>query len=154
MTRPDAQRDWRTVLNADSEWDHLDESVPSLVDVDPDRRARRVIGATVGVFASLLVDDQPGGHDVTVDHLEAAEFEDHRARADKYSTLTAQKMHQAGKKASGLKPYLSALGRFVSMYLFKAGFLDGKMGFKIAQISAQSNVFKYKELRRLNREND
>ena len=34
-------------------------------------------------------------------------------------------------------------------FRIEKGFLDGKMGFKIAQISCQSNMFKYKELRRL-----
>lgn len=102
------------------------------------------------IFTKDLNVIQLDGH---LEHYSYYSFEDHRARADKYSSLTAQKMHANGKKATVLKPYLSALGRFVSMYLLKAGFLDGKMGFKIAQISAQSNVFKYKELRRLNREN-
>ena len=102
------------------------------------------------IFPEDLKIVQLDGH---LEHYSYYSYEDHRARADKYSSLTAQKMHQAGKKASVMKPYLSALGRFVSMYLLKAGFLDGKMGFKIAQISAQSNVFKYSELRRLNREN-
>lgn len=102
------------------------------------------------IFPKDLKVIQLDGH---LEHFSYYSFEEHRARADKYSRLTAQKMHQAGKNASVLKPYLSAFGRFVSMYLLKAGFLDGKMGFKIAQISAQSNVFKYKELRRLNREN-
>ncbi len=101
------------------------------------------------IFPEGLEIIQLDGH---LEHYSYYSFEEHRERADKYSRLTAQKMHEAGKKASVLKPYLSALGRFVSMYLIKAGFLDGKMGFKIAQISAQSNVFKYKELRRLNRE--
>lgn len=87
-----------------------------------------------------------------VEHYSYYSYENHRARADKYSLLTAQKFHQAGKKASIFKPYLSAIGRFVAMYFLKKGFLDGKMGFKIAWISAQSNVLKYKELRRLNRE--
>ncbi len=90
---------------------------------------------------------QLAGH---LEHYSYYSFKGHRERADKYSALTAKKMHQKGKKASLLKPYISALGRFVSMYLIKAGFLDGRMGFKIAWISAQSNVFKYKELRRLN----
>lgn len=87
-----------------------------------------------------------------LNHYSYYSFKEHRERADKYSALTAQKMHAKGKKATVLKPYLSALGRFVSMYFLKLGFLDGKMGFKIAQISAKSNVFKYQELRRLNRE--
>ncbi|MBL1281264.1 MAG: glycosyltransferase family 2 protein [Fluviicola sp.] len=85
-------------------------------------------------------------------HYSYYDYKDHRARADKYSTLTAMKMYKAGKKASVLKPYFSALARFTSMFFIKLGFLDGWKGFKIAQISAQSNVFKYQELRRLNRE--
>ncbi len=85
-----------------------------------------------------------------LEHYSYYDFEDHRARADKYSILTARKFHDQGKKASLFKPYLSGFTRFISMYLFKLGFLDGKMGFKIAQISAKSNVLKYKELRRLN----
>jgi hypothetical protein len=36
------------------------------------------------------------------------------------------------------------------MYLLKKGFLDGKMGWHIARISAKSNILKYKQLRRLN----
>lgn len=82
-------------------------------------------------------------------HYSYYSFQDHRTRADKYSLLTAQKLAKAGKTAGVLKPYLSALIRFLSMYVFKRGFLDGKMGFKIALISGQSNILKYKELRRL-----
>ena len=85
-------------------------------------------------------------------HYSYNDENDHRQRADKYSALTAQKLAQQGKKASLFKPYLSAVGRFITMFFIKLGFLDGKMGFNIAWISAQSNIFKYKELRRLNRE--
>lgn len=85
-------------------------------------------------------------------HFSYYNYKEHRERADKYSRLTAQKLFSKGKRASFLKPYISGLGRFISMYLIKKGFLDGKMGFKIAQISAKSNVFKYKELRRLQHE--
>ncbi len=87
-----------------------------------------------------------------LNHYSYYDYVDHRQRADKYSTLTALKMNKAGKKASVLKPYLSGFARFLGMYIIKLGFLDGWQGFKIAQISAQSNVFKYKELRRLNKE--
>jgi (heptosyl)LPS beta-1,4-glucosyltransferase len=87
-----------------------------------------------------------------LEHYSYYSYQDHRARADKYSYLTAQKFHAAGKTVGLLKPYISAIGRFFAMYFIKKGFLDGWAGFKIAQISAQSNVVKYKELRRLNRE--
>ncbi len=103
------------------------------------------------IFPKELKVEPLAGH---LEHYSYYSQKDHRERADNYSRLTAQKMYAAGKNASVLKPYLSAIGRFVSMYLFKLGFLDGKMGFQIARISAQSNVLKYKELRRLNRENN
>ena len=101
------------------------------------------------VYPKELEVIQLNGH---LEHYSYYSFEEHQARADKYSALTAQKLHAKGKKASFIKPYISAIGRFISMYIIKHGFLDGKMGFKIAMISAKSNVFKYKELRRLNRE--
>lgn len=97
---------------------------------------------------NLNVEELPGH----LEHFSYYSFKGHRERADKYSTLTALKMHKAGKKASILKPYLSGGTRFISMYFINGGIRDGKMGFKIAQISAQSNVFKYKELRRLNQQ--
>ena len=101
-------------------------------------------------FSEGLNEVELPGH---LEHYSYYNFTEHRARADKYSILTAKKMSAQGKKAGILKPYLSAIGRFISMYIFKLGFLDGRMGFKIAQISAQSNILKYKELRKLNREN-
>lgn len=82
-------------------------------------------------------------------HYSYYNFKDHRQKADHYSELTANKMFEKGKTSGPLKPYLSGLARFISMYIFKLGFLDGKMGFKIAQISAASNVYKYKKLRAL-----
>lgn len=97
-----------------------------------------------------LEEQQLEGH---LEHYSYYSFEGHRARADKYSALTAQKFYEQGKRVGPLKPYLSAIGRFIGMYFVKKGFLDGRMGFKIAWISAQSNVFKYKELLRLQREN-
>lgn len=101
-------------------------------------------------FSKKLPQIELSGH---LHHYTYYNFTEHRARADKYSFLTAQKMHKNGKKANVFKPYLSAFARFMSMFIIHFGFLDGYMGFKIAQISAQSNVVKYKELRRLNNGN-
>jgi glycosyltransferase involved in cell wall biosynthesis len=98
-------------------------------------------------FSEPLKNVELAGH---LEHYSYYSFEDHKARADKYSLLTAQKLAARGKRAGVLKPYISAMGRFISMYFIKRGFLDGWMGFKIASISAKSNILKYKELRRLN----
>jgi (heptosyl)LPS beta-1,4-glucosyltransferase len=87
-----------------------------------------------------------------LNHYSYVSYEQHRSRADHYSRLTARKYAEQGKKAGILAPFLSGAARFISMYFLKKGILDGYMGFKIAVISAQSNVYKYKELRRINRE--
>lgn len=85
-------------------------------------------------------------------HFSYFSTKQHREKADQYSRLTAIKYAEKGKKSTFLAPLLSAVGRFVSMYFLKFGFLDGKAGWQIAKISALSNAYKYKELRRLNKE--
>lgn len=87
-------------------------------------------------------------------HYSYYSHEQHRKRADHYSSLTAMKYVQAGKVVYVGQPVLSACIRFFSMYILKRGFLDGKQGFHIARISAASNYFKYKEVQRLKRENN
>lgn len=107
------------------------------------------------VHEELVVEGNPvaknlGGHLLHYSYYSQTE---HRQRADKYSELTAIKMFKKGKRVGPLKPYVSALGRFVAMFFIKKGFLDGKEGFTIARISALSNIYKYKELRRIQHEN-
>lgn len=101
-------------------------------------------------FSEKMEQIELPGH---LNHYSYYDYKDHRERADKYSLLTAQKLNKEGKKVGPLKPYISCIGRFITMYVLNLGFLDGWMGFKIAQISGLSNIVKYKELRRLNKTN-
>jgi len=82
-------------------------------------------------------------------HYSYFTLEQHRQKADQYSRLTAIKYAEQGRTCYFFTPYLSAISRFISMYFFKLGMLDGKAGWNIAKISAQSNAYKYQELRRL-----
>ena len=84
-------------------------------------------------------------------HYSYTSTADHQQRADKYSVLTANKYAKQGKKASFLSPMIGSIGRFLSMYILKLGFLDGKSGFQIAYISAKSNALKYRELNKINK---
>jgi (heptosyl)LPS beta-1,4-glucosyltransferase len=86
-----------------------------------------------------------------LEHYSYYDFKQHRERADRYSLMTARKYAEQGKKCGPLKPFFSGVARFFSMYCIQLGFLDGRMGLMIAWISAQSNVLKYRELRRLRR---
>jgi len=75
---------------------------------------------------------------------------EHRERADKYSRLTAIKMAKKNRPSWPFSPYMSMIAKFISMYIIRLGFLDGKAGYDIAKISALSNHYKYAELRRIN----
>lgn len=86
-------------------------------------------------------------------HFSYYTHSEHRRRADRYSVLTAKKLHAAGKTAGPFRPFVSGIGRFITMFILNLGFLDGWAGYKIAKISAESNVLKYKMLRKLNQNN-
>lgn len=123
----------------------------------PDRKVRLFPKSTRWegeIHEQLVFEGNPTDTFLTGDllHYSYYDYESHRKRADKYSMLTAKKMFDQGRKASALKPTIAAIGRFMSMYIIKAGFLDGFAGYKISVISAQSNAVKYRELNRLHKE--
>jgi len=76
---------------------------------------------------------------------------EHLERVHKYAKLKAEQMHKAGKTASSLKGTMSAWSRFIGMYFFKLGFLDGAAGWQICNISAKAAKLKYTYLNALNK---
>jgi len=80
-------------------------------------------------------------------HYSYHSIEDHYNQIEKYSSLHAEKMKDAGKKASLLKQYISPAFKFFRTYFLQLGFLDGKAGFDIARISAKAVRLKYKKLK-------
>lgn len=63
-----------------------------------------------------------------------------------YAQLWAQQKYAQGKRSSLTQAIVHAIGCFLKMYLFKRGFLDGKHGFLLAILSAQSVFLKYASL--------
>ncbi|AIL31958.1 glycosyltransferase family 2 protein [Basilea psittacipulmonis] len=60
-----------------------------------------------------------------------------------YAKLWAEQKSLEGKKAGIFSAITHGLGRFFKMYFIKAGFLDGKVGFVLAVLFAQSTFSKY-----------
>jgi len=85
-------------------------------------------------------------------HYSYHSIEDHYRQIEKYSSLHAEKMKHAGKKASLLKLYLSPVFKFFRTYFLQLGFLDGKAGYDIARISAKAVRLKYLKLKQINNE--
>ena len=74
--------------------------------------------------------------DTSAEHLEMI-----RSR---YAPLAARSQIERGAAGSRLKLYLSPLGTFLGGYVFKAGFLDGTRGLRIASYAAYNTYLKHK----------
>jgi (heptosyl)LPS beta-1,4-glucosyltransferase len=82
-------------------------------------------------------------------HYSYYSLEDHYRQIDKFTSLSAEELLQKGKKYSKAKELSSAIAKFIKDYVFFAGFLDGKAGFRIARLSAKATAMKYKKLKKL-----
>ena len=83
-------------------------------------------------------------------HFSMQSKEQHIAKAKKYAEMGAKKMHKQGKKATFIKQYINPIFRFINDYIFRLGFLDGKLGFQLAYIISKETYWKYSKLAKLN----
>jgi len=67
-------------------------------------------------------------------------------KANRYSTLGAEKMRRQGKRAGMATALLHGLWTFIHLYLIKLGFLDGWAGFVIAFANFEGTFYKYAKL--------
>ncbi len=86
-------------------------------------------------------------------HYSMQSKKEHLEKAEKYATLSAQKMNAKNQKATFIKRFLSPASRFLVDFFLKFGFLDGKLGYQIAKISAFETYLKYSKLYALNKLN-
>ncbi len=70
-------------------------------------------------------------------------------KANKYSTLGAQKLAQRGREGTLWKALLHGSWSFVHMYILKRGILDGWPGFVIAFGNFEGTFYKYAKLHEL-----
>jgi glycosyltransferase involved in cell wall biosynthesis len=72
---------------------------------------------------------------------------DHIRTIDRYTTVAAEEKHARGVRANLVDLTLRPWGKFVRMYLFKRGLLDGLPGFVVAITGAFYVFLKYAKLR-------
>jgi glycosyltransferase involved in cell wall biosynthesis len=82
-------------------------------------------------------------------HYSYYSVEQHIKQQEKFSSIAANAMYVRGKKAPLYKLVLNPLASVIKDVIIRGGYLDGKPGFKVAQISALSVYWKYKKLREL-----
>jgi hypothetical protein len=81
-----------------------------------------------------------------IKHYSYKNIADHIKHMDHYSSLYAQENFNKGRKSSILYSFLKGISKFITMYYFRLGILDGKQGFILAILGFFYNFLKYIKL--------
>ncbi len=85
------------------------------------------------VHESVKIEGRVGRLTGHLEHRSYRDVADFLARADRYSTLAAEEWVAAGRRPRPLVDLVvRPIGRFLAMYVGRAGFLDGWRGFLLA----------------------
>jgi glycosyltransferase involved in cell wall biosynthesis len=85
------------------------------------------------VHESVTIEGRVGRLTGHLEHRSYRDVADFLARADRYSTLAAEEWVAAGRRPRPLVDLVARpIGRFLGMYVGRAGFLDGWRGFLLA----------------------
>ncbi|MCG8473825.1 MAG: glycosyltransferase family 2 protein [Desulfobacterales bacterium] len=92
------------------------------------------MGAPVGMIRSQML------------HYTYPTIASHLAKIESYSGLGALQQFEKGKKINLFSAAMHGAGKFLKMYVFQLGFLDGKEGFILSVISSFGVALKYFKL--------
>lgn len=88
----------------------------------------------------------PGQLTSTLLHAPYASIDQYFEKLDRYSRWWAEDRFERGRRASAMTVVVRPPFRFLSMYVLKAGFLDGAAGAVLACMAATSVMAKYARL--------
>ncbi len=103
------------------------------------------------VHEKVLYAVTPGTLEGDLLHESAEDLRDYLDKQNRYTTLAAQQLFERGKSASVLQLVASPLVRFVKLYVFRLGFLDGLPGLAHVTIGCMNSFMKYAKLAELQR---
>ncbi|MCF6268098.1 MAG: glycosyltransferase family 2 protein [Melioribacteraceae bacterium] len=83
-------------------------------------------------------------------HYTYPTIEIHLEKMNRYSTIQAKEMYNSGKSYSVLLSVLFGINKFINMYIFRLGILDGKEGLILCSITSFGVYLKYIKLWKLN----
>ena len=119
----------------------------------PDRRRRlyrRDAAKFYGiVHESLLFKGQPGRLRGDLLHYTMTSFAEHEDKVERYTTLAARQMYEAGKRSWRAAMWLATPWTCFSTLVLRGGFLDGHRGWLISRMAARGVWLKFKKLGKL-----
>ncbi len=78
-----------------------------------------------------------------IEHDAIADLDDAREKASRYAAAAAAEMVRKGERPTRLKAVVRAAGAFLRTYLWRAGFLDGATGLRVARYNTDYTYQKY-----------
>jgi glycosyltransferase involved in cell wall biosynthesis len=109
-----------------------------------DRRHARWRGRHV--HESVAVDGPVGQLRSELQHYSYRDLWDQLERINRYSTLAARQMHEAGRRASAFDLIAHPPAAFLRNYVLRRGFLDGMAGLTLSAVNAYSVFLKFAKL--------
>ena len=82
-------------------------------------------------------------------HYTMDSFAEHEEKVERYTTLAARQMYDAGKRSWRAAMWLAAPWTCFSTFILRGGFLDGYRGWLISRMAARSVWLKFKKLGKL-----
>jgi glycosyltransferase involved in cell wall biosynthesis len=79
-------------------------------------------------------------------HYTVNSFAEHEAKVERYTTLAAQQLYEAGERHWRAAVYLATPWSWFQNFFLRGGFLDGYRGALIARMAARSVNLKYRKL--------
>ncbi len=83
-----------------------------------------------------------------IEHDSITDLADAAAKIDRYATAAALELAAKGKTSSMAKAELRGLGAFLRTYIWRAGFLDGRTGWGVANYNRRYTFEKWARLAR------
>ena len=114
------------------------------------RLYRRDAGRFSGIIhEALRFEGEAGRLQGDLLHYTVRSFAEHEQKVERYTTLAAQQLYEAGKRKWRAALWLATPWSWLQNYFLRGGFLDGYRGALIAQMAARSVRLKYAKLGRL-----
>ena len=99
--------------------------------------------ADVAVHERVIVEGRTGRLTQPIEHDAIADLDDARAKAARYAKAAAGELAAQGKRSSTMKAALRSAGAFLRTFVWRAGFLDGATGWRVARYNADYTFRKW-----------
>ena len=110
---------------------------------------RRARWAPHRVHESVACDGPAGRLAAELQHYAYRDISHHHRTMDRYTTLAAEAMHEAGRRAGVADLALHPPAAFIRNYILRRGFTDGIPGFIISVMNAHYVFLKFAKLREM-----